>query len=474
MNENKSLINVAIYNQSENGKLLYFYKLIKLLYEESMGIYILFVFLLIIFLINVQINNKFFGAPAVVFSFSFLMSSIWACAYAQKWELYLHINTFIVISSGVLIFSIVCLLTKYVDHVCCVGYSQQIGLNNTLDVSNCKLLLFIAFDLINMFYRIEIIKDVTGAKSLSNAISKLYAEKSMLYLPFIVRQISVFIGASGYWFSFVLVNNYLINKRIQWLLVAAIGISVVSGSFWGSRGGPVCILLSIPAFFLLLSYRKNKRNRKIEIKKIAFAILVLGAAIWCFPKIGDLLGRTTNIESGDYIAAYIGAEIKNLDLFLRNAEIPGNHGTWGSTVFGGLEMTLSKYFSFPLRIAPSPNGFNHVNGYFLGNVYTIFYDFLYDFGYIGNYVIVIILAFANQKIFDNAEKKKIKNKIPIIMIVYGYMFPLILFSFFAYWFGNSVVSAGFVEHIVYWNLLNILFFRVKLFSRIRLLQPIKK
>lgn len=63
------------------------------------------------------LNNKCFGAPAVVFSFAFLLSSIWACAYANKWELNLHYNTFMVIFFSVLMFSFICVATRQFDSI---------------------------------------------------------------------------------------------------------------------------------------------------------------------------------------------------------------------------------------------------------------------------------------------------------------------------------------------------------------------
>lgn len=298
-----------------------------------------------------------------------------------------------------------------------------------------------------------------------DAIATVYTDGSLLNLPFVARQLISLIKASGYWFSFIVANNYLASKRIPWLQIMPIVNSVVCVSLNGSRGDAACILLSMVAFIILIDYRNNKHNRKIKVKKIILAILTGGIVIWCFPRVGDLLGRTTNIVPSDYVAAYIGAEIKNLDIFLSNTKVPVNSGTWGSHVFQAFQKTLSKYFGFSIRRSSVSFGFNRVNGHFLGNVYTIFFDLLYDFGYVGNFLIIIILAFLNQKIFDCAEKKAIKKSIPITIILYGYMFPLILFSFFSWWFGNSVISTGFVYIVFYWEILNIFFFRIKPLQR---------
>lgn len=434
-----------------------------------MGIYLLFVFLLAVFGANVYLNNKCFGAPAVVFSFAFVLSSIWACAYAHKWKLDLHDNTFMVIFCSVLVFSIICLLTRNFDNIYKIDHSGIKKLESAIAVNDKKIIFFVIFEIITILYYIKTIRTMTGKASLPDAISAVYSNGNLVDFSFMMRQMMTLINAGGYWFSFIAANNYLANSRIPWLQIIPVINSVVLSSLNGSRGDGVCILLSMAAFMILIEYRKNKRHRRIKMKTVMLAVLIGGTAIWSFPRIGDLLGRKTSIAPLDYIAAYIGAEIKNLDIFLSGSKIPANSGTWGSQVFKALEQTLNKYFDFMVIKSSDLPGFNWVNGYFLGNVYTIFFDLLYDFGYVGNFIIISILAFVNQKIFDCAEKKAVKGNIPIIIILYGYMFPLILFSFFAWWFGNYVISTGFLYKVFYWKFLNIFFFKVKMFPKIRMM-----
>ncbi|KLD60505.1 hypothetical protein WP50_09840 [Lactiplantibacillus plantarum] len=101
-------------------------------------------------------------------------------------------------------------------------------------------------------------------------------------------------------------------------------------------------------------------------------------------KIRGLLGREVgSFSKANYLAIYFGAEIKNLDTFIQAGQFPIRpHGTFGAQTFLEFNRTFGKFFgSNATVILDLP--FQNINGLSLGNVYTTFYAFLYDFGYRG-------------------------------------------------------------------------------------------
>ena len=74
----------------------------------------LFVLLIIITIFSFYLNKRDIIAPSFIFSLSFLFCSSWCVLYYKKWEMKdFHLNTFLVILSGVITFLIFSLLIKY-------------------------------------------------------------------------------------------------------------------------------------------------------------------------------------------------------------------------------------------------------------------------------------------------------------------------------------------------------------------------
>ena len=60
-------------------------------------IYLLFIILAVMLVILFKINKYDITSPSIVFVFGFVFQAAWAMAYAQKWELGLHLNTFLML-----------------------------------------------------------------------------------------------------------------------------------------------------------------------------------------------------------------------------------------------------------------------------------------------------------------------------------------------------------------------------------------
>ena len=100
----------------------------------------------------------------------------------------------------------------------------------------------------------------------------------------------------------------------------------------------------------------------------------------------------------------------------------------------------------PLRDLP----FNTVNEFNLGNVYTTYYDYIYDFGYSGIIPLISIMAVLQQLLFEKVRWGKCNNKMVFWYVLFGYEFPNILFSFFSNEFYIYNFSSVFVQYCLLW------------------------
>jgi len=106
--------------------------------------------------------------------------------------------------------------------------------------------------------------------------------------------------------------------------------------------------------------------------------------------------------------------------------------------------------------------FNSVGIYNLGNVYTIYYAFIKDFGYVGVILLVALMAVICQVVFEKMRATYSKSN--FFSIIYCFIVGLLAFSYFSNKFYESIFDMNFLKYLICWCLLNFFFGK----SRIRL------
>lgn len=425
-------------------------------------IYLLFILLVIIFISNLYLNNKDFGAPSVIFSLSFLFSAACGSVFQSKWNIDISFFTVIIVVFYILIFSIVCFIMK------CLFTSKNVTSDNreyTDEILNLnhivmKTVLFIFLIMTSVY--IYVLLNKTGTKNILQMIGGTYSLRlETLKIPFYLRLYIAITQGVGYWISYVIVRN-LSYRKFEITAFLLFLICLFTNLLSGSRGVAVCMILSFPANFLLQSYRKNKYNRKINLKRVFFAIIVGLFSLLIFVNSERWLGRATvsSWNAIDSLGTYGGAEFYNLDYFLVNTKIPQSN-QFGSLTFSSLRNTVSKYLVSNYT-RPAAYNFLFINGHFMGNVFTMFYEPLYDFGYLGCGILMILYAFLTQATYNKVITSSSNNIVPFSISFYGYLFPILALSFFAWWFGNYVVSTSFIYIVVVWKVCNYIFLKLSL------------
>ena len=421
-------------------------------------IYLLVALLSIMLIINIKIHNKCFCAPAVIFNISFWFTSIWACAFADDWDLKLHKNTFYTIIGAVVIFSIAALIRKSKYFRSRGLYDRKRGFE-VIPNDKIKTWVVILIQIVVLYIYVRRVLAGTDAGGLQRAISLRYSNAIEIRLPLAIRVMILAIKSWGYWFSMQFARNLVYRRKIEMEYIIAITISILSTLLTGSRGDAILMLCSIAIFIMLFEYRMNPGRRHVNIRKAVLTLLIVLFCIWIFPRVGNMLGRTTKMGTMEYIGAYLGAEIKNLDTFLNTNRVPIRIGTKGIACFSSIEGTIGRYLGMKIVKPRILHMHQRVNGIYLGNVYTMLYEPLFDFGYVYCFVIVAILGFVMQGLFERAFMGS-ESKNVFSLLMFGYCMPILVFSFFAFWFGNQVICTGFLYVLFGWWFIKILYYGI--------------
>ncbi|WP_166667240.1 O-antigen polymerase [Companilactobacillus nuruki] len=419
---------------------------------------LLLIFLLFSVVINYFLFNRELIAPAFLFSVSFFISVPWALLYKKKWSLDISSNTFMVILGGVVTFMIVSLVVDRVSILIEPRINMEVNHSNFKEISKMKSIIVLVLELITVVLTIKYIKNVAPSGSLSESID-LYRWKTSdnIDLPSMDRYLSwlrTFTDASGIFFSYIVSRNIILLKKISYIDIMIFLVSACSGYLLGSRGSTVLLIVGL-LVYIYFSYFQKKSNiftintKTLVVISISFVLLVL-----TFQVSASFLGREiSNYSMSDYLSIYFGAEIKNLDTFLTGGSFPVKTSFFGEQTFIYLHQAID-------RIIGNGNNirfilpFLNVNGYSLGNVYTTFYPYIYDFGYVGVPILVGFMAFTSQIIYIRSKREIVLGKdLPVYVLIYGRISACLLLSFFSNKFYENIFSVNFIEMILVWIVL---------------------
>ncbi len=410
-------------------------------------------------IVSLYINKKDLVSPAFLFCAAFTFAIAWATVYADKWGFTLHMNTFWVIAGGLLEFVLVSAAVRWF-----MAKTHTNQITNTkqeliyLQIPIIVKCLIIAFEVLIVAATLFGIMRIMAADwfSLMSAITEyrdamLFLGEEMQTLPTWVGLGRLFVLALGYWFLYVFINNWIIKRNDYLSLIISI-LAMLSSMTLGSRGDAFFMVVSAVVLYVVLKNKQQGFRKAIKLRTIIVILLIGIIALLSFKWTAVAIGRVADFELGEYIAIYCGAEIMNLDTFMQEVHYPTR--IFGGQTFINMVLWLGPYFGINTEGYTLELPFRWANGYNMGNVYTTFYPYIYDFGIIGLVVLVGLMAFLVQWNYERVKRSKIGEKPRLSILVYEYMSACIVFSFFSNKFYEVMFTQNFVRIVILWLFCN--------------------
>ena len=415
------------------------------------GLFITIIFIFVNYLIS---DFDFFNASVIFCCVNF--AALLMCFFMrEEYWFSLHWNTILVLSLGQFVFTVSNYLAKHL-----LPYSKKKSLNKPYDfkciiIRPIWIILFIILELVVAYFIKQYVSNISralfgGSSSFSEDIGNYnYAIKFMsdrfvslnMHQNLIIKIGIPVCTAFTYILIVVVINNYIAVKKIEPLIIFAIVISVVISFLTGSRSEAFRYVT-----FALCASIIAKRRSKGSFKKGNFKLLIRSLFIVLLVALGALgirsfLGRSTTYDATwqRAIFPYFGSPILNLDIALNSKNI------YKSDIFG--EQTFYQIINWTgnhLNIDELKVNlhlpFLSSNGISTGNVYTMYYMFIEDFGYWGIIPLTIIIGIYynfSYEIIMNMRKNK--NPLGLRLFIYCYMFNSLVMLLF---------SNRFFEHIL--------------------------
>lgn len=428
---------------------------------------ILLIFELFLFFIAFYFSQRDIMAPSSVFCIMFIVSTTFAILNINNWNTTFDFNTTVLIATGMMAFVFAEIFFRYMFCGQLRGKYTVIEDHDQAPISmNPWILdLIIVFDIAIIFlYLQSIIKAVGG--SMTDINSYFHAYRVMGINSMEDEGVSVtsgpinsalrFVNGFGYMSAFMLMRNIVqknakTSDQIKYLLITI--LSVLPSMMSGGRTGILRMLSAVLILYYICWHQKYGWTKNLSWKYVRIGLIGFFVLAPTFYFSLGLLGRITNRTLTDYISDYLASSIFLLDQYLKN---PTQRTSWGEESLYGVRKVLAA-----LGIGENSTKYNlefRNLGIGRSNVYTFFRRPLHDFGLVGMYVFVILIAFFFAWIYYKKIKYQKRENCTGYAITYCYIFYWIVCASIVQYSVN-MISVGAVIQIA------IAVFSYKIFTR---------
>ena len=390
-------------------------------------------------------------SPSVLYVAGFVACSLSATVFASTWDFKISDRTFLVVFCGSLCF----VVAAFLVHIIMSGNKKSAQDSDQklflLPYNKLLINIFILIQLIVIVWTISRLRSLFPGTSILEAISgyrlsrTFDAEKVSFGFP--LDPLRNFCYSAGY-LIVALTGQQIAHDKIlkSKNLIVSLFLAIVLDIESGSRTDSIGYVFALFVIVLLFKRSRKKTGGLLTVNSIFIIIILLVVFAATFQAFG--LGRKINRGIIEYLSVYCGSQICNLNSFLESTSGLGGDGPlWGymtlvrSITYLGQKLGIADWvYSLDLP-------YHIFNGYNLGNVYTTYYAFIYDFGYAGIIPCVAIMATISQIVFEKA--KRAGRHADTWAVTYSYIAYSVLLCFFSNKFYEGIISFTFIRFIVY-------------------------
>ncbi|MBQ6965924.1 MAG: oligosaccharide repeat unit polymerase [Bacteroidaceae bacterium] len=425
------------------------------------------VLLLAILLLAYYTLGRNFSRPTILYVSGFLVCSVVAYCWKEEWGLRkMSPITASIIILGAFIFYLV-ELWDFRKH------KKQIDTRREdmsfKPINNFRLILFLLFQIVTFILMAKAQMAYAVSTDLGEAIGEINKEKkfenALIQYPFYVR-FPYFISMTSRPLWCILFPYYLFKPRRynsqKFFLFLNFMATMVGTLLSGGRTSILYIIISFLVFLYMgFQYKKGWRGGLFPRKVMAVIAVVSALFIVFFAELGYAIGRKeseTSENASLLFAVYCGAEIKNLDDYIQHPFRQGNEsGQFAQyTLCGMYDMIAIREGKNEGRLNQPDLRFNDYGDYPLGNVYTTYYNFILDFGFLGALICTGVMSLIASFFYRKSVISRFwqTGRLDLWIVYFGFYMPAACFlSFFANKFFEGFTISGTIKQLIVWWIL---------------------
>lgn len=389
---------------------------------------------IIIFLLAVisLIKGKFDVLnPSFVYSICLCGCCSLAALYTKKWDMPMHFNTALIIISMSILFLLGGWLAEYcsADRNLGITVSQTTNYSRGFIINNPTWIIFIIilvyFGYLNYTDFCNLASKITNEtdfhKILLPVISGLNHHEIELsrWNAYRVRFATciAYLSIIAIWLN-IMAHQY--KEVFKWLcyILLYIPLVILTG---GRQQFMYLIIYAMISFFMV--YRRSYNNKDSLLKEFAIIGIACLTFLICFLGIGIFNGKIGS-DSGvlKILVHYAGTNISAFDVYINEMVMPDTQYMGTTTLDNIYGFLHARGFDVPqfLQYITLFTEFGPVTT----NVYTAFFRYIHDFGYMGCGLIMFLIGFFYNYIYRQIYIHKLQNW--MILIYASIAYPIFL------------------------------------------------
>lgn len=406
-----------------------------------MYLFVLLLFEALLVLIS-YIVFKDILSPTFDMAVMFTIATVLMLPYVRLWRVDFSFETsFIIISGLYLVFFVEWLVSSMSKRFCKKNQCRQQGesiLQRERRIPQYYQMLACLIQLVTLMLLWSEVKRIGGnwseTRNLYRLLNKyrIFTINGIDRVNFITSQFMKVSTVLGYCSAFWGIDRWVRYGKHgalkEYLLFIGSALLLVVQFLLNSTRGPIInyVVFGIVVFYVKYQQRyswrieANKRTIRIIIQMAVLLFIVFSASRF-------LIGRDVSETPIDNLARYFSGSLQLFDLYIKNP-VSGS-GYWGEETFTGIIQSFYRWGAQNVETFISVALEHRSLGDYTGNVYTIFRRPLQDFGYVGMYIFVGIVAL----IFSYVYYFKIKyrestDKRDLELFYYAYFYHWIISS----------------------------------------------
>lgn len=391
-------------------------------------------------------------SPSIIFSGMYTISIFIAWLNRDNWGINYSISAFLVLLMGGIEFVLIGYFISYLFEKKDIKKEFkkkckfEVIKNKTVVISFILTVYSIIVVIVLLKNVLDLASQFGDYASLSEALGIYRSRTSYTLqasLPSYVTILQKPLIAGAYINSYLLISDIvsigLFKKNKFWkrIVVAAPIVMYCVMRLAESSRGPILNLLFGCIFLYFFSwYKKNNWERSFPLKGIVFMIFFLLIGVLAFYLSASLIGRTGFTSLSSYISTYFGGSIETFNRFM--IDRPQNKGIFGEETFYHLiadldRLGITNYSITSFRNAHLEYVYN--GDVFIGNVFTAYRRWIYDFGLGGAFVLQGIMAVAFNYSYFHIKRLSLYGIVASSRTVF--------YSYFVYCVFNHIIDGNF-------------------------------
>lgn len=423
----------------------------------------------IILLGNLIIAYKSFKtivSPPVLMGGGMLIASLVATLYYDEFDMESMVfDSVLILGFGTMFYTICCILlrskekTKYINKKRNKIDLEKYKVNNLIVIYYILDIMAIACVILKMYSLMSYFGSGLAASELIYERAQDGGVNGSLHFQFpIYVTLLAYIGRTLSFFTFWLLSLSLLTtkkrkyKRFQFLLIIHTVFIVLDGVTQGVKDAIFDPLFRFILVFLFVYFAKRSSMRMNKKIILSLGVALISVSLG-FKSISAIIGKVgiEDRDTSDMFAEYLGAEIKNFDIYIQGYDGNPKNKYWGESTFSRFYMEIIPNYR------PTQGVFQDIGRMHLGNVYTQWYHFHKDFDTIGLLIMTFVIAFVSMMTYNYALKSMNNPAKPNLgLFLYSSMGMCIFMSFFSTRFTQNFFTLFFLRRVlVLWFLIYI-------------------